>query len=108
MYDIGAKLKNYKSRAISMKELAVTTSGGKEKSTPTVAVVICTHNRPVLLERCLQRLAQIEEPDFATFVIDSAPNSSETKSVAARHDVQYCLSPRKGLSRARNIGIRAA
>ena len=75
--------------------------------TPTIAVVICTHNRPGALERCLERLRQIDDPDFSVVVVDSAPNSAEAKSVAARYGAQYEVSPLKGSSRARNIGTRA-
>src|SRR5262249_29251477 len=78
-----------------------------ERSDPTVAVVICTHNRPALLERCLQHLEQVDNPDFSIVVVDSAPNSSEAKSISTRYGTQYVLSPQKGLSRARNVGVRA-
>jgi GT2 family glycosyltransferase len=76
-------------------------------SASSIAVVICTHNRPALLERCLKRLRQNEGPAYSVVVVDSAPNSSKAKSVAARYGAQYHLSPVKGLSRARNIGTRA-
>jgi GT2 family glycosyltransferase len=80
---------------------------GKEGRIISVTVVICTHNRPLLLERCLKRLQQVDYPDFSVLVVDSAPQSSETKSLAARFGVKYEVSPLKGLSRARNIGARA-
>jgi GT2 family glycosyltransferase len=72
-----------------------------------VTVVICTHNRALLLERCLKRLQQVDYPDFSTLVVDSAPKSCETKSLAAQYGAKYIVSPLKGLSRARNIGARA-
>lgn len=73
----------------------------------SIAVVICTHNRPAILERCLQRLQQITAPQFSIVVVDSAPNSCEAKSLVLRYDARYCISALKGLSRARNIGTRA-
>jgi hypothetical protein len=42
-----------------------------------VTVVICTRNRPLLLERCLQWLEQVDHPDFSILVVDSRPKSSE-------------------------------
>src|SRR6266568_3880429 len=78
----------------------------KEDLLPSVTVVICTHNRPLLFERCLKTLRQVDYPNFSVVVVDSAPESSETKSVAARYGAEYVLSPLKGLSRARNIGAR--
>jgi GT2 family glycosyltransferase len=71
------------------------------------AVVICSHNRPAILERCLQRLQQIKSPEFSVIVADSAPDSGEGKLVAARYGADYVLSPEKGASRARNVGTRA-
>lgn len=71
-------------------------------------IVICTHNRPLLLERCLQSVQQIDYPHFSVAVIDSAPNSGEAKILASRHNVSYEISLIKGLSRARNIGMRGA
>lgn len=85
----------------------VTTTSNTEESEPSIAVVICTHNRPAALERCLQRLREVDHPVFLVVVVDSAPNSSEAKSVAARYGAQYNILPLKGLSRARNIGTRA-
>jgi glycosyltransferase involved in cell wall biosynthesis len=85
----------------------VKSSSHTEDSAHSIAVVICSHNRPAVLERCLQRLQQVDDPDFSVVVVDSAPNSSEAKSVAARYGAQYNISPVKGLSRARNIGTRA-
>ena len=78
-----------------------------KESTNHVAVVICSHNRPAILERCLKRLQQIKSPEFSVIVADSAPTSNETKLVAARYGADYVLSPEKGASRARNVGTRA-
>lgn len=85
----------------------MTGESNKEGRITSVTVVICTHNRPLLLERCLQRLQQVDYPDFSVVVVDSAPKSSETRSLAARYGAKYEVSPLKGLSRARNIGTRA-
>jgi glycosyltransferase involved in cell wall biosynthesis len=68
---------------------------------------ICTHDRPLLLERCLRRLQDVDYPDFSVVVVDSAPKSPEPKLLAARYGARYELSPLKGLSRARNVGTRA-
>lgn len=92
---------------MALKRERVTGESEKEGCAPSVAVVICTHNRLLLLERCLQRLQQVDYPDFSVVVVDSAPKSSDAKLLAARYGAQYEVSPLKGLSRARNIGARA-
>jgi GT2 family glycosyltransferase len=78
------------------------------KPAASVAVVICTHNRPAELECCLRGLQQVKEPTYSVIVVDSAPKSSDAQTVTARYGARYILSPLKGLSRARNIGTRAA
>jgi O-antigen biosynthesis protein len=87
--------------------LTVTGTKNNRGSTLGIAVVICTHNRPAVLERCLQQLRQANDPPFSLIVVDSAPISSEAEAVAARYDAEYKISSVKGLSRARNIGTRA-
>jgi O-antigen biosynthesis protein len=89
------------------KQIAVSGSNNTNSLALNVAVIICTHNRPTALERCLERLLEGGKSSFSIFVVDSAPNSSEAKSVVASYGVGYVASPSKGLSRARNIGTRA-
>jgi O-antigen biosynthesis protein len=73
-----------------------------------IAVVICTRDRPVVLERCLKALGQVEGVEFSTIVVDSAPRSTTAQSVALQYGAKYVLVPQKGLSRARNVGTRMA
>jgi glycosyltransferase involved in cell wall biosynthesis len=85
--------------------------GNSNKTGPaalSVTIVICNHNRPLLLKRCLQAVQQIDYPDFSVVVVDSAPISSEAKILAAHHNVRYEISQVRGLSRARNVGTQAA
>jgi O-antigen biosynthesis protein len=77
-------------------------------ASPSVTVVICTHNRPVSLEPCLRALQKVEYANFSVTVVDSAPNSNDAKILASHYDVDYCVSSVKGLSRARNIGTRVS
>jgi len=84
----------------------VTATSDGNKSAASIAVVICTHNRPAALERCLQQLRQINEPAYLMVVVDSAPESNDAQALAVRYGAQYILSPLKGLSRARNVGTR--
>jgi GT2 family glycosyltransferase len=87
---------------------AVSNFGNVKDSVLRIVVVICTHNRPATLERCLQRLLQIDDLSFSVVVVDSAPNSSEARTVAGRYGAGYIVSSLTGLSRARNIGTRAS
>jgi glycosyltransferase involved in cell wall biosynthesis len=86
-----------------------TESSNKTASAPlSVTIVVCNHNRPLLLKRCLQAVQQIDYPDFSVVVVDSAPISCEAKILAASQNARYQISPVKGLSLARNVGTHTA
>ncbi len=77
----------------------------------SLSVVICTHNRPLDLERCLEALAALADP-VEVIVVDSAsqpPCRELVTSYAARvESLTYVREDRPGLSRARNRGVATA
>jgi|ERR1035437_887187 glycosyltransferase involved in cell wall biosynthesis len=75
--------------------------------TPSCTVVICTRNRPKLLDRCIAAVHRVEYPGFEVLVVDNASTGDETRDVAGRRGVRYMVEPVPGLSRARNRGARA-
>ncbi len=97
---------------------ASATPGGNPEGLMTmqVSVVIGTYNRARLLEGTLEALASQEVPDSLEWEIIVVDNNSRdatpqvvtafSKAVAAR--VSYAFEPRRGLSHARNRGIREA
>lgn len=72
--------------------------------TPSCTVVICTKDRPELLDRCLASIAQLNYQNFDVLVVDNAPKDSRSQQVAARWRSHYVVEPVVGLSRARNRG----
>ncbi len=74
---------------------------------PSISIVICTHNRAVLLERCLAALTTIVQPSIQVLVVDNAPACGATRLLAQQYNTAYQLAPVRGLSRARNIGLQA-
>jgi glycosyltransferase involved in cell wall biosynthesis len=77
------------------------------KRPPSCSVVVCTRNRPDLLDRCLFALAEIAYPDLDVLVVDNAPSDGRASEVARRWGVRYLVEPAPGLSCARNTGARA-
>ncbi len=79
--------------------------------TPSLSVVVCTHNRPGDLERCLEALCRLEDP-AEVIVVDSAsqpPCSELVETYAGRlPSLTYLREEAPGLSRARNRGAAAA
>ncbi|GAA0493011.1 glycosyltransferase family 2 protein [Microbacterium aurantiacum] len=73
----------------------------------TAAVVICSRDRPEMLERALAAVQRGVPDDTEIIVVDSASRDDRTRAVAERAGVRYLRSDIPGLSIARNIGLRA-
>lgn len=69
------------------------------------AVILCTRNRPELLDEALTALVPTLRADDEVVVVDSASDGDATRVVAQRHGVRVVRAERKGLSRARNLGV---
>lgn len=78
---------------------------------PLLTVVVCTHERPADLERCLEALAQLADL-VEVVVVDSAsapPCRTVVDRFAGRFPrLRYEYEPEPGLSRARNRGLALA
>jgi len=74
----------------------------------TFSVVICTRDREKELERCLDAVSRQKYPDFDVLVVDNAPHDAAAFEIARRWGVLYVMEPQAGLSRARNLGLRAS
>lgn len=71
----------------------------------TLAVVVCSRDRPDQLQRSLRAL-RIQDTDDIV-VIDSASTTSATAEVAAAADVRCVRADLPGLAHARNVAMRA-
>ena len=78
-----------------------------KKSKPVVTVIVCTRDRPQLLENCLVALVRQTHPNFDILIVDNA-RLPQVRDICRRHGVEYCHEPVPGLSRARNTGARVA
>lgn len=73
-----------------------------------ISLIVCTRDRPALLDRALEALAPAVRPQDQLVVVDSASTDAAVRAVALRHTevVVRCDAP--GLARARNAGIAAS
>jgi glycosyltransferase involved in cell wall biosynthesis len=71
-------------------------------------VIVCTRDRPALLERCLAEISNQTLKPIEVIVVDNAPANGTSEEVSRRWEAKYILEPRIGLSRSRNTGAREA
>lgn len=73
----------------------------------SIAVIICTRDRPQQLASCLQSLQNLSVPPQQIIVVDNAPSNNATRCLVEQiPQIQYVLEPEPGLSVARNTGLR--
>ncbi len=78
---------------------------------PFVSVIVPTHNRPDLLQRCLPSLTTLYYPNYEIIIVDNAPRDNATADFIQQNysnRVHYLREDRPGPSWARNCGIAAA
>ena len=74
---------------------------------PRVSVVVCTLNGERTVADCLEGLAELRYPDFEVIVVDDG-STDATAAITAEYDVRLISTENRGLSSARNTGMRAA
>ena len=77
--------------------------------TPEVSLIIPNRDRPRLLARVLSAVCQLDYPSFEVIVVGDRPSAVdlELPQLLAR-DIRYFHCAEANISKARNIGIRAA
>ena len=83
--------------------------------TDSVAVCVCTRDRPVQLQRLLESFCSLQRPVGTMFVIiENGSGDARTKELVAEFrarcgsKVEYEIEPRPGISAARNTAIAVA
>ena len=74
---------------------------------PRVSVVVCSYNGERTLGDCLGGVQQLEYPDFEVIVVDDG-STDRTASIAQEFGARVITTENRGLSEARNTGMRAA
>ena len=87
------------------KEEAVEATGELARQ---VSIIVCTVDRPPDLERCLESLRIFQAAGAEIIVVNNGPHAAVVEAIARRVDAKVTTAPRRGVSRARNAGIRAA
>jgi GT2 family glycosyltransferase len=76
--------------------------------TPRVSVVVCSYNGGATLEQCLRSLLALDYPDFEVIVVDDGSTDYTSAILTRFPSVRAIHQANRGLSAARNVGLRAA
>ena len=74
---------------------------------PLISVVVCSYNGSRTIRETLEGLRRLDYPKYEVIVIDDG-STDATPTIAAEYDVRLISGPNRGLSHARNLGMRAA
>src|SRR5262249_61775744 len=75
---------------------------------PPVSVVVCTYNGGRTLEQCLKSLERLDYPDYEVIVVNDGSKDNTADILAQFPNVRAIHQSNRGLSVARNVGLRAA
>jgi GT2 family glycosyltransferase len=78
-----------------------------EVNWPHVSVVLCSFNGGRTIGECLRGLEELEYPSYEVIVIDDG-SSDDTAAIARGFDCRVISTEQRGLSNARNTGLKAA
>jgi GT2 family glycosyltransferase len=78
------------------------------ESLKQLSLIVCTVDRPADLARCVASLLPFQEAGAEIVVVNNGPSSSAVEEIATSHGARVITELRRGLSCARNAGIRAA
>ena len=73
-----------------------------------VSIIVCTVDRLTDLEACLDSLQPFRATIAEVVVVNNGPYVAAVEEAAKRHGARVVTEPHRGVSRARNAGIRAA
>jgi cellulose synthase/poly-beta-1,6-N-acetylglucosamine synthase-like glycosyltransferase len=78
------------------------------REVPRVSVVVCSYNGGATLDQCLRSLDALDYPDYEVILVDDG-STDDTRTIAARFPhIRAIHQPNRGLSAARNTGMRVA
>ncbi len=76
-------------------------------TSPTFSVIIPTYNRAATLPRAIESVLAQSFKDYELIVVDDG-SSDETAKILERYPIRVIRQPNRGVSAARNRGIKAA
>jgi GT2 family glycosyltransferase len=74
---------------------------------PKISVVVCSYNGSATIRDCMEGLQRVVYPDFEVIVVNDGSTDS-LADIVREYPVRLINTPNRGLSSARNTGMKAA
>lgn len=74
---------------------------------PRISVVVCSYNGSRTIAECCEALLELEYPNYEIIVVDDG-SRDRTAAIASEYGFRVIRTENRGLSHARNVGMRAA
>jgi GT2 family glycosyltransferase len=78
-----------------------------QQACPRISVVVCSYNGARTIRDCLEGLRRVQYPNYEVIVVDDG-STDETARIAASYPFRLIRTENRGLSSARNIGMKEA
>src|SRR5262249_55597725 len=72
---------------------------------PRISVIVCVHNGEETIHDCCDGLLELEYPNYEVLIVDDG-STDRTASIVAEYGFQIIQTENRGLSHARNVGLR--
>ncbi|MEJ2232011.1 MAG: glycosyltransferase, partial [Nitrospirales bacterium] len=79
----------------------------QERNWPKISVVVCTYNGARTIRDCFKALEKLDYPDYEVIVVNDG-STDATESIAKEFPFRLISTHNRGLSHARNTGLRLA
>ena len=79
----------------------------RDRYVPRVSVVVCSYNGGRTIRDCLEALTKLEYPNYEVIVVNDG-STDDTVTIAKQFPFRLVSTPNRGLSNARNTGLRLA
>jgi len=75
---------------------------------PAVSVIISTHNRREFVREAIESVLKQDFADYEIIVVDDGSTDGTEEALRASKDITYCYQENRGVSGARNQGLKIA
>jgi glycosyltransferase involved in cell wall biosynthesis len=104
---VDARRRPKPSYAVAQRQFTASVPVSSERRWPRISVVVATYNAARTLDDCLASLLTLRYPDYEVIVVNDG-SRDDSQQIIERYPFRAITTPNRGVSAARNEGLRAA